>query len=651
MSFRKRSVATDSTIKLRGVRQHNLKNLNLDLPLFRLIAISGVSGSGKSSLALHTLYAEGQRRYVETFSPYARQFLERMDPPQADQIEGIPPAIAIESGNVVRSSRSTVGTITEINDYLKTLYARLAIPHCPGCHQPVQRDHPDTVSRKLQDLPPGSRLLITFPYLPKPSSDWPQHLISQGFLRVYAEGKALDLETLKLDIRSQLETGEILVVIDRILLGKGSSSHLLDSLSTAFAMGRGRMAVVVMPERIIWFSSELACPACQVTVPAPTPSLFSFNSPLGACPECRGFGRTIGVDLDLVIPDRKLTLLQGAIKPWGNDRSEFQDLLEFCRRESIPVDAPFQDLAPEAQRKIIHGTRNFYGIMGFFEWLESKTYKMHVRVYLSRYRAYVPCSACQGSRFQPATRFYRLRGVTIDILNSWSVEKCLEFFSEPWPELEKDPAAALLADEIKNRLQFLTGVGLEYLTLDRQSRTLSGGEVQRVHLTRALGSALVNVLYVLDEPSVGLHPMDQDRLMTQLRRLVAVGNTVVVVEHDLDMIRACDEVVDIGPGAGEQGGEVLYQGPPVGLTDCARSLTGGYLSGRLAIPIRAERRSPDWSRALLVKGASENNLKQYRRGLSPGTAGGNQRCFRFRKKHPDGKDPVWELAASDGKTG
>ncbi len=600
-----------SMIRLRGVRQHNLKNLDLDLPLNRLIAVCGVSGSGKSSLAIHTLYAEGQRRYIETFSPYTRQFLERMDPPRADLIDGIPPSIAIESGTAVRSSRSTVGTITEINDYLKLLYARLAVPHCPQCQQPVTRDTPESAFKRLEGLPHSSRVLIAFPHIPGDAEHWPENLVAQGFLRLFSNGKTLDLDSLSPRMRSDLAGKETLVVVDRISWGNVPPQRAVDSLATAFRMGGGRAVAVVLPEVLLWFSSNLACAQCRpsTSIPAPTPSLFSFNSPLGACPECRGFGRTIGVDLDLVIPNPKLSLEQGAIKPWPPGREEYEELLVFCRREGIPTNVPFEALDEAARSKVINGTSRYYGINGFFEWLETKTYKMHVRVFLSRYRAYTPCKHCGGSRFQDSTRLYRLRGVSIDTVSGWSIERCAEFFGQDWPELASDAAAALLVEEIRARLGFLEAVGLEYLTLDRQSRTLSGGEVQRVHLTRALGSALVNVLYVLDEPSVGLHARDQKRLMDQLHRLVGVGNTVVVVEHDPGMIRFCDQVVDMGPGGGERGGEILYSGPPEGLADCPASITGGYLSGRLSVTAAQERRPVDPKLILTVHNARENNLQ------------------------------------------
>jgi len=598
-------------IRLRGVRQHNLKNIDLDIPLNSLIALTGVSGSGKSSLALHTLYAEGQRRYIETFSPYARQFLERMDPPEADLIEGIPPSIAIESGTAVRSSRSTVGTITEINDYLKLLFARLAVPYCPECGKPVRRDTQNSIFDNLSDLDEKDRVLIAFP-LARPEKQWRQQLLSQGFARVYAGEKILDLDSISGPEAAAFASGEILVIVDRLLWGKAERVRVVDSISTAYRMGEGRVAVVVMPGTIRRFSSDLRCADCPGTagIPPATPNLFSFNSPLGACPECRGFGRTIGVDMDAVIPDHGLSLARGAIKPWGLDRDEYFELLDFCRKEGIPSDVAFSKLDEVSRRKIIDGTKKYYGVKGFFEWLETKTYKMHVRVYLSRYRAYVQCAACAGSRFQPASLLYRIRGVTISEVASWSIERCHGFFSDEWPEIAADPAAALLVSEIRNRLRFLMAVGLEYLSLDRQSRTLSGGEVQRVHLTRALGSALVNVLYVLDEPSVGLHARDQKRLVEQLERLVDMGNSVVMVEHDPGMIRFCDQVIDMGPGGGERGGEVVFQGPPAELAKSEASVTGAYLSGRKSVVSGlGARRGPIPGSELVIRGARENNLK------------------------------------------
>ncbi len=552
---------------------------------------------------------------METFSPYARQFLERMDPPRAELIEGIPPSIAIESGTSVRTSRSTVGTITEINDFLKLLFARLAVPHCPLCGKPVREDTPQSVFQSLEgSLPHGSRVLVAFPHVPEGEDSWARRLMALGFLRIFHDGKVVDLEDVASDLLRSLQSREVLVVVDRISWGRASAQRVTDSVQTAFSMGKGRMAVVVLPGQILPFSSDLSCADCadcegSAPLPPPTPNLFSFNSPLGACPQCRGFGRVIGVDMDMVIPDPRLSLAQGAIRPWTPDRSEYEDLLAFCREEGISSDVPFEALPPEQREKIIRGTKKFYGVQGFFNWVESKSYKMHVRVFLSRYRAYTPCSACGGTRYQPSTLLYRLEGATLAELSSWSVERCLRFFSSPWPALDQDGAAALLVSEITRRLNFLCSVGLEYLTLDRQSRTLSGGEVQRVHLTKALGSALVNVLYVLDEPSVGLHPGDQQRLMDQLHKLVELGNTVVVVEHDPDMIRFSQEVIDMGPGGGDQGGQVVFQGTPDELSRCESSLTGGYLSGRLSVSLPEKRREPVPERVLRLRGARENNLK------------------------------------------
>ncbi len=602
-----------AVIRLRGVRQHNLKNLDLDIPQHRLIAISGVSGSGKSSLAIHTLYAEGQRRYVETFSPYARQFLERMDRPDADLIEGIPPAIAIESATSVRSSRSTVGTITEINDHLKYLYTRLAVPVCPKCGEVIEADTPETVHGKLQDLEPGTRFMVCFPHRVK-GKEWIRRLIAAGFMRVYADRGIMELEEIA-ETERCVSFGEkhqeILVVVDRLIWGKATFERVTDSLRTAFAMGKGHAAIVILPETIRRFSQDLRCASCDVTAEPKTPGLFSFNSPIGACPECRGFGRIIDVDMDLVVPDPRLSIRRGAIRPWTPDRPEYEDLLDFCAREGIPTDVPFAELSEEDRRKILEGTSNFYGIRGFFRWLERKTYKMHVRVFLSRYRAYLPCPACEGTRLRDAARIYRIRGVSLDELCSWPVGKSLAFFDAMMDELGDDPATELLTREIRNRLRFLVDVGLDYLTLDRQSRTLSGGEVQRVHLTRALGSALSHVLYVLDEPSVGLHARDQERLTRQLQRLVSLGNTVVFVEHDPDMISRADHVIDMGPGGGERGGHVLYEGDPAGLAKNKRSLTGRYLRRRGAIEaVYHRRRQPKPDHLLTVVEARENNLKK-----------------------------------------
>jgi excinuclease ABC subunit A len=577
-------------IRIVQARQNNLKNISLDLPRDQLIAVTGVSGSGKSSLALETLYAEGQRRYVETFSPYARQFLDRLDRPQVERIVGIPPAIAIQQGNPIKSSRSTVGTMTEIADHLKLLYARGAVLHCRGCGEPVREDTPETIWGALSTIPGGTRALITFPVR---ESDGDREairldLLRQGFRRLWHEGKVLSLE----EGPAPLE-GSVDVLVDRVSWTPDQRERILDSLEQAFHHGEGRLTLILPGNERRPFSATRHCASCDISYPAPSPHLFSFNSPLGACEKCRGFGRVIDIDLDLVIPDRNRSLAEGAIKPWGTMRMEHEDLMAFCRGAGIPTGKPFRRLSPEQQRAVIEGDDTFYGVRGFFHWLETKTYKMHVRVFLARYRAYRTCQDCGGSRLKPLALLYRLGGVDIATLNRWPVTRALAFMGTMADALQGDPAAALVCNEIIHRLTYLEEVGLGYLSLDRQSRSLSGGEVQRVHLTRALGSPLVNTLYVLDEPSVGLHARDNRRLVKILRALTRQRNTVVVVEHDPEIIQASDYLVDLGPGAGERGGEVIYAGPTRRAADAASlSRTAAYLAGRGRIPRPSTRRMP-----------------------------------------------------------
>ena len=599
-------------IQIQGARQHNLKNLDLEIPLHRLTVITGVSGSGKSSLALDTLYAEGQRRYVETFSPYARQFMDRMDRPRVARINGIPPAIAIDRKEPVRTSRSTVGTMTELTDYVKLLFARAALLHCRKCDRPVQPDTPQSVWETLSSLVPGTHLILTFPYVanaPAPvkgshtTSPYAE-LIQAGYDRILNQGQVehlahLDPETVPTDVD---------VVADRIIFKPEARERLIDSAQQAFGMGNGRLDVWIDATRRYTFSRQLACAACGITYAPPVPNLFSFNSPVGACETCRGFGRVIDIDLDLVIPDRSLSIVQGAVKPWGDAQSEkfeYHDLLKFCRRRKIPTRVPFVDLTSTQQQAIIEGDADYYGIRGFFKWLESRTYKMPVRVFLSRYRGYTPCPDCGMSRFKPETLRYRLAGRSIDQVYAMNVAQADAFFKNMAQETV-DAATSILLTEISSRLTYLRDVGLDYLTLDRQSRTLSGGEVQRVALASALGSGLVNTLYVLDEPSIGLHPRDSHRLVRILKSLRDRPNTVVVVEHDPEIIRESDYLLDLGPGAGEGGGQVVYFGPTGQVGD---SLTGRYLTGRCEIPVPRQRRRPDPTRWLKVRGARANNLK------------------------------------------
>ncbi len=605
-------------IKIRGARQNNLKNLDLDIPLNRMTVVTGVSGSGKSSLAFDTLYAEGQRRYVETFSPYARQFMDRMDRPRADRIMHVPPAIAIDRKDPVRTSRSTVGTMTEITDYTKLLFARKAVLHCRRCDRPVQ---PESAEQIWQVLPALSRVVITFPYRSAqvPPQNGPGEagaanrlwqpedlgeLLRLGFDRILLEDRVEDLHNLPL---AQLPD-TLDVVVDRLVLKPDQRQRAVDSLETALRFGDGQVDVRINGSESLSFSDRLHCAHCDIHYPSALPNLFSFNSPIGACETCRGFGRVIDIDLDLIIPDPSRSLAQGAIKPWGGEaegRMEYSDLKDFCRRKRIAMHKPFAELKPDQQVAIIDGTDGYYGIRGFFRWLESKTYKMHVRVFLSRFRSYDLCPACQGTRFTPDTLLYRLDGRRISDIYASNVEEALAFFTK-YAGQSPDEATGLVLEEILGRLHYLMDVGLGYLTLDRQSRTLSGGEVQRVALASALGSSLVNSLYVLDEPSIGLHPRDNERLIGILQRLRDQPNTVVVVEHDPAIIKSADYLLDLGPRAGEEGGQVMYFGPAAQVNG---SLTGQYLSGKKQIPTPLERRHPIAGHWLTIRGAAEHNLK------------------------------------------
>jgi excinuclease ABC subunit A len=584
---------TGEFIEVVGARQNNLKGINLKLPLGELIVVTGVSGSGKSSLAFDTIYAEGQRRYVETFSPYARQFLDRMDKPKADRIDGIPPAIAIDQTNTVRTSRSTVGTMTELNDHLKLLFARAGQLFCRGCGKRVQRDTPETISSQLLAI--SDQLLITFPVaIPKNFSEQEvlDLLAKQGYQKIHAK-----------------QDHVLEVIQDRVENSPRNRSRIVEALEAALKVGNGRVSVNDRK-----FSSDLHCAECDIHYRDPVPSMFSFNSPIGACETCRGFGRTIGIDYGLVIPDDTKTLAGGAVKPWQTESySECQDdLMSFARKRGIPTAIPWRDLA-DAQRKwVIDGEgpwedKKWYGVKRFFDWLTTKSYKMHVRVLLSRYRSYVPCKACGGARLKPDALLWKIAGKTIHEVVLLPIADCSGFFSDLKLPAPLDEATDLLLGEIRTRLRYLVDVGLGYLTLDRQSRTLSGGEVQRVNLTTALGTSLVNTLYVLDEPSIGLHPRDINRLIGILHRLRDAGNTLLVVEHDPDVIRAADRILDLGPGPGERGGEIVFFGPQAELLKNKRSLTARYLTGKVGTDRRAVRAPA--KQTLKILGASEHNLK------------------------------------------
>ncbi len=568
-------------IVVRGARQNNLKNLTLSIPTGELVVVTGVSGSGKSSLVFDTLYAEGQRRYVETFSPYARQFLDRMDKPRVDAIEGIPPAIAIDQTNPVRTSRSTVGTMTELNDHLKLLYARAATLTCRGCGRPVTRDTPDSIYGALERRCAehgDPRLVIAFP-VPVPKNFSEQEVLQllerQGYSRIHARSKAL------------LE-----VVQDRLRLSGAGRARVIEALEAALRVGQGKVNVHTDDET--WrFSSDLHCAECDIHYADPVPAAFSFNSPLGACETCRGFGRVIGVDFGLVIPDESKTLRQGAVRPWqtASFKECQDDLAKYAKKRGIPLDVPWRELSQEHKTWVLEGEPEWvswrkswpgtwYGVRRFFKWLESKAYKMHIRVLLSKYRGlHAECPACGGARLKPDATLWRIGPHSIHDLMLLPIERVRGFFDALALPAPVDEATALLLIELRSRLRYLCEVGLAYLTLDRQSRTLSGGEVQRINLTTALGTSLVNTLFVLDEPSIGLHPRDMGRVIEVMRRLRDAGNSLVVVEHDPQIMLAADRILDMGPGPGERGGEIVFFGAPQELKQ-RDTLTAQYLSGR-----------------------------------------------------------------------
>jgi excinuclease ABC subunit A len=616
---------TAGRIELRGARQNNLQGIDLDVPLGELVVVTGVSGSGKSSLAFETLYAEGQRRYVETFSAYARQFLERMDKPQADRIDHIPPAIAIDQSNPIKTSRSTVATMTELLDYLKLLYAKAGTLACRGCGARVERESPERAAREAERLEPGTRFAVAFPFRVGSADEdlVRRELVRLGFPRILRGGRVADLrDTAGLLAAATEEGGEIRVVVDRLEAGRTERARVVDAFEQAFRFGRGRAEAHVFPPgeeaRVLRFTSALRCEACGIDYQEPQPNQFSWNSPLGACEACKGFGRTIGIDWGRVVPDERRTLAGGAIKPWttGSCEEERADLARFCERAGIPMDVPWRELPEAARRAVIDGEpgrgwkTRWYGLRGWFDWLEAHAYKMHVRVLLSRYRGYFECAECRGTRLKPEALLWKIAGKSIDRVMAMSIGEAAAFFADaerPDGGLRHGEAARLVLREIRTRLEYLVDVGLDYLTLDRPSRTLSGGEVQRVNLTTAIGSSLVGALYVLDEPSIGLHPRDNLRLISILKKLRDRGNTVLVVEHDPEIIRAADRLIDVGPGAGRQGGRVVYQGPPSAVAGAPESLTGRYLAGERSIPVPATRRPP--GPPIRVRRASANNLR------------------------------------------
>jgi excinuclease ABC subunit A len=603
------------TIDIHGARQNNLQDVTVSLPRGRLTVVTGVSGSGKSSLAFDTLYAEGQRRYVESFSTYARQFLERMDRPDVDRIDGLLPAVALEQKNTIRSSRSTLGTLTEVTDYLKVLYARLADLHCPHCGEIVTPDHPGAVGDALLAAHPGARVLVTFPFRAAKGKDGDlaaRFLRQQGYHRVVRKHRVESLD----DADTAPLSGDEHLLVDRLVLRPDEKSRLIESIETAYRLSDGLAHIHIESDG--WRLRPLNRDRrhCGETFDAPSEGLFSFNSPLGACDSCKGFGRVLDIDMDRVVPDRRRTLARGAIEPWSTDTraAERRALREACEQAGIALDVPFDKLPAEHQRFILDGgklgkTKHWRGVRGWFKLLEQKTYKMHVRIFLSHYRAYVPCQTCDGTRFKPTVRRWQVAAHTLPQVLALPVTAARAFI-HGLPPTARSRALAPITSQLENRLAYLEKVGLGYLTLDRQARTLSGGEVQRANLTTTLGSGLVNTLFVLDEPTVGLHAEDSDRLADALAELVARDNTVVVVEHDPDMLRVADHLVELGPGPGRDGGKIVYAGPPEALRDCPASPTASSLK-RLATPRKAASLKTLLPATLSIRNARAWNLKGF----------------------------------------
>ena len=636
-------------ISLRGVAVHNLDAVDLDIPHQQLIVLCGLSGSGKSSLAMDTLYAEGQRRYIESFSAYTRQFLERLDKPEADRIDGIPPAIAVTSKGTNRSSRATVGTATETADYLRLLYAKIGTVVCNECGEEVNRDSPQSAARTLMALPEGMRYMIAF-RLSMPEQLEAQQaaawLKEEGFHRVIVDDRLVDISRDELPPPRATDDGKpgsLYVVLDRLKSSGGNGNggaggsngageeRVRDSLEAAFAKGKGQCCAFVVgseelgnhnlngghvidgkPWRRLGFSTQLMCDRCEIEYPAPEPRLYSFNSPLGACPTCEGFGNVIDMDMELIVPDVNKTIREGAIAPWNTPAymHELEALMGLADEHDIEVDEPFSTLDARQLKLIQDGVpdSDFSGLDGFFAWLERRKYKMHIRVFLSRWRSYRLCPDCQGARLRPEALATQVGGQNIAQIAAMKIRDAGQFFGDLELSDYQRQVSRTMLEQVSARLKYIEQVGLGYLTLDRTMRTLSGGETRRVALTSALGSSLVNMLYVLDEPSIGLHPRDIDRLIVAIKSLRARKNTVVVVEHEEAVIREADQVIEVGPGAGERGGRIVFQGTPEEMEEDPESLTGDYMSRRRVIRASARRRGPNhgWIR---LAGARGNNLQ------------------------------------------
>jgi len=632
-------MATD-TIKITGARQHNLKNISLSIPRNRFVVITGLSGSGKSSLAFDTIYAEGQRRYVESLSAYARQFLEQMDKPDVDSIEGLSPAISIEQRTSSRNPRSTVGTVTELYDYLRILFARVGRPHCPECDLEISSQTPQQIIDQIMALETGSKIQILAPLVQGRKGEHIQllkRLRKDGFTRVNIDG---DIRLLDDDIPLEKnKKHDISVVVDRLVIKPDILRRLTDSMELTLSLSDGKAVVDVIGSGELFFNQNAACPTCGRSIPELTPQMFSFNNPQGACEACSGLGTKRHFDPELIVPDPDLSLREGAIAPWANRHSVyfFQILESLCRHYDIDMHTPFKALPGPIQDVFLYGSgdtqidfyferddrrysyrRPFEGVIPSLERRYHETGSHHVRYDIENYMSVRLCPSCNGGRLKPVGLAVRVGGKRIHEITALSIERAYGFFNGLKLSSKEKEIARRVLKEIRERLGFLRSVGLNYLSMDRASGTLSGGEDQRIRLATQISSGLAGVLYVLDEPSIGLHQRDNRRLLRNLKRLKTLGNTVLVVEHDAETILAADHVLDMGPGAGMKGGEIVFQGPPKELLSRSDSLTGAYLSGERRIPIPAERRDGN-GHAITINGAEENNLKAIRVNIPLGT--------------------------------
>ncbi|MBC6911049.1 excinuclease ABC subunit UvrA [Lactobacillus reuteri] len=623
-------MANDKII-IHGARAHNLKNIDITIPKNKLVVITGLSGSGKSSLAFDTLYAEGQRRYVESLSAYARQFLGQMDKPDVDSIDGLSPAISIDQKTTSHNPRSTVGTVTEINDFLRLLWARVGTPICPNDNIPITSQSPEQMVDRVLELPERTRLQILSPVVRDKKGTQKkvfETIKREGFVRVQVDGETYDLDSVPELDKNKKHT--VNVVIDRIIIKEGIRSRLFDSFESALRLSDGYAIADVIGGDPIPFSEQYACPICGFTVGELEPRLFSFNAPTGACPECEGLGLKLEVDIDLVVPDRTKTLKERAIVPWNPISSQYypQMLEQFCKSVGIDMDTPFNKLPKKQQQQILYGNGEtpfhfhyendfggirdvdvpFEGVINNISRRYRETNSDFTREQMRKYMTELPCPVCHGYRLNQRALAVKIDGRNIGEVSALSISDSLEFFKSIKLSAQKNEIAKPILKEIIDRLTFMKNVGVEYLTLSRSARTLSGGEAQRIRLATQIGSNLSGVMYVLDEPSIGLHQRDNDRLIESLKAMRDLGNTLVVVEHDEDTMRAADYIVDIGPGAGENGGQVMAAGTPKQIMRSRKSLTGQYLSGKKFIPVPQERRGGN-GKKITITGAAENNLK------------------------------------------